>query len=303
MSLRHLVLRSPFRTTRLLLSLATLLFATSGFAASKESKAPKESKEKLAKTACLSGDYARGVALLAELYVDTNDIAHLFNQGRCFEQNGKYEDAIVRFREFQRKNADAGNPPDAAAEKHIADCQALLDQQKPPLPPMPAPAQAPAPAPSVPIAAAPATDSSGPLSAPGAATTQPEANPAGLAASTGGDRGAGMKIAGIAVLAVGVAGVVTGVVLNLKANSLASDLDASAATTNASTTLYTRNKESSRSTYETYSWVSYGVGGACLAAGAVLFYLGHSRAADHASVALLPAAGPGQVGAVMQGAF
>jgi len=46
----------------------------------------KESKERAAKTACQSGDAAKGVALLAELYVDTNDITFLFNQGRCFEQ-------------------------------------------------------------------------------------------------------------------------------------------------------------------------------------------------------------------------
>jgi hypothetical protein len=285
MSLRHLLRSAP-------LPLLTLLFATSAFAAGKD-KAPKESKDKVAKTACLSGDYAKGVALLAELYVSTNDIAYLFNQGRCFEQNGRYEDAIVRFREFQRKNADAGNPPDAAAEKHIADCQALLDKAKPASPP-PTPAVVPeaSPMPAVPLTTAP-------VSAP----TQPEANPVGVAASSGGDRGAGLRIAGIVTFAVGVAGVATGVALNLKANSLASDLDGSASTNNSSTTLYTRSKESSRSTYETLSWVGYGVGGACLAAGAVLYYLGHRRAGDETSVALVPAAGPGQVGAVVQGAF
>jgi hypothetical protein len=50
----------------------------------------REGNERLARTACLSGDYAKGVALLAELYVSTRDIIYLFNQGRCFEQNGKY---------------------------------------------------------------------------------------------------------------------------------------------------------------------------------------------------------------------
>jgi hypothetical protein len=278
--------------------LLTFAFATSAFGAAKEGKAPKESKDKVAKTACLSGNYANGVALLAELYVSTNDIAYLFNQGRCFEQNGKYEDAIVRFREFQRKNADAGNPPDAGAEKHIADCQALLDKEKPAIPP------APVPAPTLPLApaAAPVVESSGAVSAPGAAT-QTEPSPVRIAASAGGARGAGMRIAGIATLAVGLAGVATGVTLNLKANSLARELDASASTTNSSTTLYTRSKESSHSTYETLSWVGYGAGGACLAAGAILYYLGHSRAADHASVSLWPAAGPGHVGAVVRGAF
>jgi hypothetical protein len=107
----------------------------------------KTAKEKAAKTACLSGDTAKGVALLAELYVDTRDVIYLFNQGRCFEQNGQYKEAIVRFREYQRKNADAGNPLDAEAKKHIADCQALLDEQKPAVPQAATPSLIPAVAP------------------------------------------------------------------------------------------------------------------------------------------------------------
>jgi hypothetical protein len=93
-----------------------------------------DTKEQAAMTACLAGEYNKGVALLAELYVKTRNPIYLFNQGRCFEQNGKYEEAIVRFREFQRKNADAGRSPDVQAEKHIADCQAFLDKQKAPTP-------------------------------------------------------------------------------------------------------------------------------------------------------------------------
>ncbi len=259
-----------------------------------------ETKERAAKTACLSGDYAKGVALLAELYVSTNDIAYLFNQGRCFEQNGKYEEAIVRFREFQRKNADAGNPPDAAAERHIADCQALLDKGKPASPVSPTPAVVPgaSPMPTIPLTTAP-VESAGPVSVP----AQPEPIPVAATAANGGDRGAGLRTAGIVTFAVGVAAVATGVALNLKANSLATELDGAASTGNSSTTLYTRSKESSRSTYETLSWVGYGVGGACLAAGAVFYYLGHSRRAGQATVSLLPAAGPEHVGAVVQGAF
>ena len=46
--------------------------------------------------ACLSGDYTKGVAILSELFVDTKDPTYLFNQGRCFEQNRRYDDAIAR---------------------------------------------------------------------------------------------------------------------------------------------------------------------------------------------------------------
>jgi hypothetical protein len=117
------------RKTGLLCLLACLALPAAANAGAKENKA------RAAKTACLSGDYVKGVALLAELYVSTKDIVYLFNQGRCFEQSGRYEDAIVRFREYQRKNTDAGNAPDMAAEKHIADCQALIDKQAGAAPP------------------------------------------------------------------------------------------------------------------------------------------------------------------------
>ncbi len=82
-------------------------------------------KERAARKACLSGDVAKGASILSELYVQTNDATYIYNQGRCFEQNGQYDEAILRFREYLRKHADAGTKPDAPAERHIADCQAL----------------------------------------------------------------------------------------------------------------------------------------------------------------------------------
>lgn len=88
-----------------------------------------ESKERAAKTACMSGDYAKGVALLAEMFVSTGKPIYIFNQGRCFEQSGKYEEAIVRFREFLRKHAEK-DESGLAAETHIAECEALLSRQK-----------------------------------------------------------------------------------------------------------------------------------------------------------------------------
>jgi hypothetical protein len=115
-----------FRSTRFLV--VFVLTLTASFAAS---AAPKDRKEIAAKRACLAGDYAKGVGLLADLYIASGDINHLYNQGRCFEQNGKFEEAIVRFLEYQRKNKDKGNPDDPEAEKHIAECQAWIDKHKP----------------------------------------------------------------------------------------------------------------------------------------------------------------------------
>jgi hypothetical protein len=96
-----------------------------------------------------------------------------------------------------------------------------------------------------------------------------------------------------------VGGIATGVILNLKANSLAKNLEAASG---SSTTLYSRSTESSRSTYQTLGWVAYGAGAACLAGGAVLYLLGHSQG-QNAQVAFVPAVGAGHVGAALQGAF
>jgi hypothetical protein len=60
-------------------------------------------QERAARKACLKGDYGKGVDILADLFVDTKDPTYIFNQGRCFEQNRRYEDAIGRFEEYLRR--------------------------------------------------------------------------------------------------------------------------------------------------------------------------------------------------------
>ena len=274
----------PVLLFSLVLSLAVVSVPLSAKADGKDSK---EYKERTARTACLTGDYAKGVALLAELYVSTKDIGYLFNLSRCYQQNGKYEEAIIHFHEYQLKNADAGNPPDESAEKHIVSCQALLDKQKlgqvapSALPPVP------------PIVTAPAA----PAEPKPVLVPEPKADLADSMAPAA--PGRGLRIAGITAAAVGVAGIATGVIFSVKANNLAKDLEAA---NGSSTTLYSRSKESSRSSYETLTWVAYGAGAACVVGGGVLYLLGRSPGPS-AQVALAPAVGVGEIGAVLQGAF
>jgi hypothetical protein len=127
--------------------------------------AGKESKERAARKACLSGDYAKGVGILSDLFIETEDANYIFNQARCFEQNSRCEEAIGRFREFLRK-ATAITPADRAdTEKHIADCQALLGQKI-----------APAPTSDSAVAVAPKTEAAPPApAAPPAALNPPPA--------------------------------------------------------------------------------------------------------------------------------
>lgn len=82
--------------------------------------------EREAKRACLSGDYTKGVAILADLFVDSNNPTYLFNQGRCYEQNIRYEEAIGRFNEYLLKTVNISELEKADAQKHIALCEAAL---------------------------------------------------------------------------------------------------------------------------------------------------------------------------------
>ena len=243
-----------------------------------------ENKERTARMACLSGEFAKGVAILSELFVDTQNPLYIYNQGRCFQQNRRYEDAIARFQEFLRAGKKLSTDDKDEAQKHIADCQDLLAKQSTTAAPLSAPAPMPAPA----VVQGPAA------SVPVVVAAPPVIQQTSLPLAS--DSGSGMRTAGIITAAVGGASVIAGVLLNLKVNSIASDLK--------KTDGYTASKESDRTTYETFGWVSYGVGAAFVATGAVLYYLGQrSGAAGSTSVAFVPALAPGQAGAVVKGAF
>jgi hypothetical protein len=239
--------------------------------------------------ACLSGDYTKGVAILSELFVDTKDPTYLFNQGRCFEQNRRYEDAVARFEEYLRIAEGKLDAADrAAAEKHIADCKDRLPDQ-------PSKAQASAPQPIVPPPSTPT-----PV-APPEPTSTPEPSRSIVAQSESqlapSNSGSGLRVAGIVTASVGVAAVVAGVLLNLKANSMINDMENNVG-------VYSTAKNSDRNIYEAMAWTGYGVGAACLVTGAVLYGFGlRAGRSSSIGVALLPAVGPGQAGALLTGAF
>jgi hypothetical protein len=101
-----------------------------------------ESKERAARKACLLGDVAKGSEILADLYLDTKDPTHIYNQGRCFEQNGQNEPAILRFREYLRQAPHLPADDVAKVEKKIAELQEKDKSRTPgPLatPPVPVP--------------------------------------------------------------------------------------------------------------------------------------------------------------------
>jgi hypothetical protein len=240
-----------------------------------------DAKERRARTACLAGDYADGVRLLSELFVTTMNATFIYNQGRCFEQNRRYEDAIGRFQEYLRAGNKLTKAEKAGTQKHIDDCKELLASERVQAAPVALAAHPPVLAPPVATAAV--------VTAPTFPTPQP--NPRSPSSA-----GSGLRTAGILTASVGGAALVAGIVLNYKSNSLATDLK--------KTDGYTPGKESDRKSYQTFSWVGYGVGAACVAAGAVLYVLGSSsQSANEPSVAFVPAFAPDFAGAIAKGAF
>ena len=246
--------------------------------ASAEKVKPKTAREKAAQKACALGDYEKGVDILADLLVGSDDPNYVFNQGRCYQQNNRWEQAIARFREYLRKDDDLSDSDKADAERHIGECEAALAkaaQSPAATPPTVAPVEAPAAAPAPP----PVTPDVSTKSAP---------------PPSDGSQGKGLRVAGIVCAAVGLAAVGTGVGLALKTQNMSSDADKNGGTTQA--------QEDLRKSLETWGWVSYGVGAAAIATGAVLYILGWPSDKSP-NVALLPALAPDGASMVLRGRF
>jgi hypothetical protein len=233
--------------------------------------------EKAAKKACAAGDFRKGIEILAGLYVDSDDTTFIFNSGRCYEQNHQWVDALDRFREYLRKTPQMTDSDRTDVDKHIADCESFLEKQEAKLSPRPAPASA---FQATPVSVAPesATDASSSRSGPAETVASPAYDGVHDGGSSSGSTG--LRITGIVLGSVGVAALAGGLILNLKANSLANNYNNKP---NDST-------RSTQSSYKTGSEVLYGVGAGTVVVGVVLYLIGHSGGGETkaAQVSVLP---------------
>jgi tetratricopeptide (TPR) repeat protein len=241
---------------------------------------PKTAREKAAQKACALGDYQKGVDILADLLVGSDDPNYIYNQGRCYEQNSRWEQAIKRFREYLRKDANLSDGDRADVERHITECEEALAQatqaaQPAAAPPPVAPVETPAPAPAPP-------------------PVKPEVSAMPVPPPSDGSQGKGLRVAGIVCSIVGLAAVGTGIGLSLKTQDMSSEAQKSGGGTKA--------QEDQRKTLETWGWVSYGVGAAAIATGAVLYIVGWPSDKS-TNVALLPAMAPDGASVLLQGRF
>jgi hypothetical protein len=280
--------RSPVRC-RVLITCA-LLMTPFVFVMKTASATSRQTKERTARKACLSGDYTKGVSILSDLFVDTKDPNYIFNQARCFEQNRRYEDAVARFQEYLRAAPDLDASDKAAAERHIAGCQDLLAKQLGFSRVVAAPA-----GPTEQSVAKQAEPLPPPTSPPANTAPPPIVHAKPLPPSSVGT-GAGLRVGGIVMASLGCAALLGGIIFNLKANAVAHDLGTYGG--------YSDSKASQRKDYETAGWVGYGLGAAGVAVGSVLYYLG-LQAERHSSsvVAIVPLLKPDILGATLGGSF
>jgi hypothetical protein len=235
-----------------------------------------EEPEIVARKACAEGDFRKGVSILADLYVHSKISTHIYNQARCYEQSHQCVSAIDRFREYLRKSPDLSSAETAETESHIAECKRLLDEEQP----KSAPAQGLSPstvAPTSPVvsqlppAVPPIQESPTTISMPPAVV----------------ESGSTLRTTGIVVGSVGLATVAAAVILNVKANQLADSGDGSG-----------------QKSYRNGALTCYGVGGAAVAAGVVMYLLGHNAAAAQSTgIALLPVWTPDGAALAIRGDF
>jgi len=208
-----------------------------------------ETDERAARKACLSGNFLKGVELLSDLFISTKEPTHIYNQARCYEQNGHFEEAILRFREFLILKAKTASAEDRAeAEQHIATCQALLEAK-----------QAKGAAAAIPM---PTEKPSTNTNAPSLTDDHAPAHPSEPSRSNGG----GLRIAGLACGGVGLLSIGAGIYFYTRAAAY-SDKVSHQLTPNPS-------DDAAGKRAETLQWVFYSAGGAVLATGVALYILG-----------------------------
>jgi hypothetical protein len=208
----------------------------------------------------------------------------LYNIGQAHRLAGHAADALRFYRMFLVRSPNPSNR--AEVEQKIAELQKLVDQQRRTqnLPPdqtrPPEPVTPPAAATAAPVPTQPGTPAA--------------AMPPSITATDQASRARTKKIAGLVTAGVGVAAIAVGAAfgaLAAKAGDDLTKLDQSMGT-------FDPAKQSAGKTDQVLEAVFFGVGGAAIVAGVVVYVLGH-REAKAARVAAAPLLGPRTAGAAL----
>jgi hypothetical protein len=124
-------LRTRQHASAVFLLIALAVPATGAAQSQGGAPAETEALARRAQAACLSGRMDEGVRILAELFAQTDDGNYIFNQGRCYQENGRPTEAVARFRMYLGRS-DAEPAVAARARQYIEQlqppAQALVDR-------------------------------------------------------------------------------------------------------------------------------------------------------------------------------
>lgn len=261
------------------------LMAVSAAAGAAESR---DVREREARKACFTGNVDRGVEILVDLYGETGHPNYIFNQARCFERNGKYDQALLSYEDYLRKATNLGEAERAQVEKSIAELR----------PKVGAPAAA---APSGAVAAAgpalltPSLDAAGPP--PGAKPNGAPLLPPGTADTTGAAVWPWQRTAGVVSLIVAGGGLALGVAGHVLHESRAGDFNDVCTISDGvpmpaiiGSGADCRGKHDSVEAAQRMMWIGYVSAGVFAAAGATLVFL--APRADRAAAIAVSRCGP-----------
>jgi hypothetical protein len=285
-----------------------------GFAVAADLDDKGEAQAKEATRLYKQGQYEEAAKLFAQLSVEHPDMP-IFerNVGACFYYLKKPEPALSNLRNYLNHKKDIAPDDKAVVDRWIEEMEKLRAQSTAaPVAPVPAAARpagpqthvddAPvAPAPPAQALTSPAPQPQAPAEPPAApAVSPPVVQPppqeplalTGQQASRPSD-GRGLRIAGLACGALGLASIGTGIYYYTRATSLSDKVTNG---TPASPSDFQAGKDA-----ETMQWVFYSIGGGAVATGLILYLLGWS--AGSANVGVAPVAAPGIAGLSAHGAF
>jgi hypothetical protein len=267
-----------------------------------------------ARKACAAGQVERGIELLAEIIAERNDPNAVYNQARCYQGNGRPEQALARFREYLRI-APRLTPPERRQVdgfirelEHDLDARARRAQLGTPataaksLPTSaaksPPAAGPPAAAPPPPIAARPPAPSAArpagpPTPAPSDASPEPAAVLPPPAITTVADaepvRGRTLRILSAAGAIAGAVALGGGIYYGLKASRLERELERRGPPSIPSATFDRKWQEGKRA--ETRQWIAYGAAAIALGESAVLYLLARPSGRERVSLRVTPTGG------------
>jgi hypothetical protein len=198
---------------------------------------------------CAAGRVEAGIELLARIVAETGDPNAVFNQARCYQQNGRPEEALARFQEYRRITPELAAPERAELDGHIRELEAALRARAAVV--APPPVVVPAPPAPLPVVG----------------------------------RSRSARIGAGALVAAGVVGLAGGALFGLQARKIEAEIENQQGL--VPNDLHQDRMDRGRR-YQTFQWVGYGVGAAALAGAAVVLIVTRPHAAENLAVVARP---------------